>query len=565
MLRAYTSQSVRLAEEPLIAAGAPLMAEASAALAAQILGLMRAHGARSSGTTVLALIGAGNNGGDALYAGALLARRGAAVHAALVTANSHPEGLAAARSAGVTVHHLVVGDDGLDLATLAELARRCGVWVDGITGIGARGALREPLAGAVALLDHEHAASPDAPLVIAVDVPSGVGVDDGSLPGPVLRADLTVAMGAAKPAHLTPPAEALSGRVEVIDLGLLPGLLAGDEPVVARLEPGDVADLWPTPAADGHKYSRGVLHAVAGSRGYPGAAVLVVEGAVRTGVGMVRIDASQEVVAHVLARRPEAVPGEGRAQAHVLGPGIEVDDALARRLTALVLDASRAGEPVVLDASALPLLSRPELADLPASVVLTPHAGELATLLSARGEQVVRAEVEAAPARHARLAAEITGATVLLKGPVTVVAAPDGPLFAQNDGTAWLATAGAGDVLSGIVGALLAGHGDRIAELARAGENIGPLVAPLAAAAALVHGRAARVAAGQFAVAPVGSGEARRASVRAGHGGAANRRGRSCVGGPIAALDVADAIPLVVRALLAGDENIAWRVRGART
>lgn len=524
MLRAYTSQSVREAEAPLLEAGVPLMAEASAALATQVTRLLRAHGSRTAGSTVLLLVGAGNNGGDALHAGALLATRGAAVHAALLTDAAHEAGLAAARTAGVRIHGLPddarPGDAArLDLPALADLAHRCGVWVDGITGIGARGALREPLAGAVEMLAHERATSPDAALVVAVDVPSGVGVDDGSLPGPVLPADLTVAMGAPKPAHLAPPAADLAGRLEVIDLGLLPELLSGDGPAVARLEAGDVADLWPEPDRAGHKYSRGVLGVVAGSPAYPGAAVLVVEAACRAGVGMARIDADTEVVGHVLQRRPEAVPAEGRVQAHVVGPGLDLDEAGGRRVAELVAGAAATGEPVVLDASGLPLLTRPELADLPAWVVLTPHAGELATLLTARGETVSRAEVEAAPARHARLAAEITGATVLLKGPVTVVAAPDGPLLAQDDGTPWLATAGAGDVLSGILGALLAGHGDRLAELARAGENIGALIARLAAAAALVHGTAARAAS---------------------------------AGGPITALDVAEAVPGVVRAVLRG-------------
>ena len=162
---------------------------------------------------------------------------------------------------------------------------------------------------------------------------------------------------------------------------------------------------------------------------------------------------------------------------------------------------------------------------MPPGLVLTPHAGELARILAGRGEDVARAEVEAAPGRHARLAAELTGATVLLKGPVTVVAAPDGPLLAQADSTSWLATAGAGDVLSGLLGALLAGHGDRIAASIRAGEDVGTVLARLAAAAVLVHGHAAR---------------------------------RASAGGPIAALDVAHAVAPTVRDLLTTDAGEAW-------
>lgn len=527
MIRAFTSSDVARAEEPLLAGGEPLMARASFALAATVRRALSRRGVRMSGTTVLALVGAGNNGGDALHAAALLARRGAGVHAALLTGSAHEEGLSAARGAGVRVHRLAAGG-GVDVAALIEVARGCAVWIDGITGAGSRGALREPLAGAVGALAHEAASSPDAPFVVAVDVPSGVGVDDGSVPGPVLPAGLTVAMGTAKPAHLLAPAAGVVGELEVVDLDLLPQLLAdGAEPSVVRLRGSDVADLWPVPEADAHKYTRGVLHVRAGSPQFPGAASLVTAGALGAGVGMVRLDAASEVTDVVLASFPEAVPGDGRAQAHVVGPGLGDDPQVLDEAGRALRRATSALEPVVLDASGLALLTRDEWQDLPSTVVLTPHAGELATLLSARGEEVSRADVEEAPGRHARLAAEVTGATVLVKGPVSVVAAPDGPLVAQQDGTRWLSTAGAGDVLAGVLGALLAGHGELLARGAREGVDAGPPLARLAGLAALVHGAAARRAAG---LPWDGGGEE--------------------LGGPLRSADIAAALPATIRRLL---------------
>ncbi|WP_448073366.1 NAD(P)H-hydrate epimerase [Georgenia yuyongxinii] len=542
MIRAHTAADVRAAEEPLLAAGEPLMDRAAFALATHVAGELRRRGHRIPGSVILLLVGGGNNGGDALFAGSHLARRGCQVHAALLAEHPHAAGLAAARAAGVRVHALAGAPD-LDDAVVA-LARRAGVWVDALTGIGARAPLREPVAGVVTALAAERAASPDEPVVVAVDVPSGIGVDDGALPGPVLPADVTVTVGAAKPGLLLPPAAALAGRVEVVDVGL--ATLAGQAPAVCRLSGPDVADLWPVPGPADHKYTRGVLGVVAGSQAYPGAAVLAVAGAVRTGLGMVRYSGPEAPTSLVHARHPEVVTAPGRVQAWTIGCGIDPDDvARAEEMEEGLAAGLAARVPVVLDAGGLSLVHDDAHADLPATVVLTPHAGELAALLTARGEETTREAVDGAPARHARLAAEVTGATVLLKGPTTVVAAPDGPLYAQSDATPWLATAGAGDVLAGVLGALLAGYGDALAVDAEG--RLAGLPASLAAAAAYVHGQAARLAAGQgtpilrdvvFSV--------RRTSHReddiSRHGAAA--------GGPITALDVAAALPVAVAGLL---------------
>lgn len=544
MIVAYTAADVRAAEEPLLAAGAPLMDRAAFALAGVVVRELRERRGRVAGSRVVVLAGAGSNGGDALHAGALLARRGVAVLAVATAERVHDAGLADLRAAGGSVVTVADGGPGARVwpgDAIAE-AFTADVVLDGMLGIGARGAVRGPGAEVLALLgelvaDERTGGRGHGPCVVAVDVPSGVGVDAGDLPRPgggrapdgpaeqgrppartvtaegapvggpgaVLPADVTVTFGAPKPALLLPPASALAGRVDVVDIGLD---LGGARPAVVRLERSDAAALWPVPGGAAHKYTRGVVGVVAGTPAYPGAAVLTVSAAVHAGVGMVRYLGSPGVTAAVVSHRPEVVAGDGRVQAWVLGPGVDPSDtAQAERVHGALAGVLAQELPAVVDAGALALLP-----DRVAPwVVLTPHAGELATLLSARGEDVDRAQVEAEPLRWARRAHELTHATVLLKGATTLVVGSDGAVYAQADGPAWLATAGAGDVLAGVLGALLAG---RAADLA--GEP--SLVAALAACAALVHGRAAH---------------------------AANP------GGPVSALAVAEALPRTVAGLLA--------------
>lgn len=525
---AHTAAAVRAAEEPLLAAGPPgaLMELASFALATHVVRALRERGRPVVGTRVVALVGAGNNGGDALHAAAFLARRGAAASAVLLTPRSHAEGLAAAHAAGVRL--IPVPDPATHPDPLVEAATDADVWLDGLTGIGAQGALRGTLARAVELLAALRPSLPIEPLVVAVDVPSGIGVDDGTVPGPAVPADLTVTMGVAKPGLLLPPAAALAGHVEVVDIGLGPEL-AGRDVAVIRLTPADAGDLWPLPQPADHKYTRGVLGLAVGSPRYPGAAVLATAGAVGTGLGMVRFSGADEVLRLVHVDHPEVVGALGRVQAWALGSGVDPSDAESMdRLAGHLAQALAEGLPVVLDAGALVLVGS-GAPPLPPRVVLTPHAGELARLLAARGlttdrgASPTRADVEAAPARWAREAAVDTGATVLLKGAVTVIAGPTGPVVAQDDAVPWLATAGAGDVLTGVLGALLAGCAADVASEAS-------LVARLAGAAALVHGRAARRAAGLAGVRP-GTGDG--------------------IGRPIGAGDVARALPATIGSILA--------------
>ncbi|MCB7136733.1 bifunctional ADP-dependent NAD(P)H-hydrate dehydratase/NAD(P)H-hydrate epimerase [Cellulosimicrobium marinum] len=517
MIEAWTAADVRAAERPLLDAGVPLMERAAFALATVVArDLARARSVvgpdggrrdgRVTGTRVVLLVGAGNNGGDALHAGAYLARRGVRVTAVLTSDRTHEGGLVALRRAGGSTLDLDLdlGDDAL--ARAVREVRAADAVLDGLVGIGATGPLRGTPGVLVRRIVDDLDGAPRRPWVVAVDAPSGVGVDDGTVPGPVLRADRTVTFGAAKPGLLVPPATHLAGRGAVVDLGL--DLRAG--PAVRRLERHDVAALWAVPGPDDHKYTRGVVGVVAGTSTYPGAAVLVSSAAVRTGPGMVRYLGPDDVTQAVLAAHPEVVAGAGRVQAWTLGSGVPaaggdpVDDGGQHDRVRAAL--APADVPAVVDAGALSLLP----GRCPASVVLTPHAGELATLLGARGEDVTRADVEAEPLRWARRAHDLTGATVLLKGSVTLVVGP-GVVYAQADAPPWLATAGAGDVLAGILGTLLAAHAERVrAEPA--------LAAELGAAAALVHGLAAE---------------------------------RANPGGPVAARDVADQVPRVVADLLA--------------
>ena len=238
------------------------------------------------------------------------------------------------------------------------------------------------------------------------------------------------------------------------------------------------------PTAQDHKYTRGVLGVVTGSRQYPGAAVLSTAAALATGVGMVRFYPAANLAGLVLQRSPEVVIAPGKVHAWLIGSGVpslgtlSISSCLRHRQMAF---ARRQAAPTVLDAGALYMAGT-----LSAPTLITPHAGELAALLNARGLPASAQAIAAEPQAWALLAQQALGVTVLLKGPCTVVAGP-GIAIALPHATPWLATAGTGDVLAGMVGALVAG---RCAELGGKPE----LLAKLAATAAYLHARAAAIA-----------------------------------------------------------------------
>lgn len=418
MRSAHTVEQVREAEAALMA-GLPegaLMQRAAAGLAYAVIDLLGG----GYGRRVLLLVGSGDNGGDALYAGVLLARRGCSVEAWLLSDRAHETGVAALRAAGGRVVRVTGGP-------APSRSGRPDVVVDGIVGIGGRGGLRLEAARALEAVR-------GVP-VVAVDTPSGVEVDSGEVIGEHVHADVTVTFGTHKVAHLVDPAAAACGSVHLVDIGLDLTPAA-----VEALQPEDVAALLPRPRPDAHKYTRGVVGVRCGSAAYPGAGLLSVAGADTGLCGMVRYVGDPAVADRVRAAHPEVV-GQGRVQAWVVGSG---GGGTAGRALAEALDD---GVPVVVDADALAHV--PARVGVPA--VLTPHAGELAAMLGTD-----RAEVEARPLRHARQAADDFDAVVLLKGRHTLVASPGGRVRVTTTGVPWLATAGAGDVLGGLVGALLA-------------------------------------------------------------------------------------------------------------
>ncbi|MDR7279410.1 NAD(P)H-hydrate dehydratase [Catenuloplanes atrovinosus] len=444
---------VRAAEESLMreVPEGTLMRRAAAGLARRCALLLdRVYGAQ-----VLLLTGAGNNGGDALFAGALLARRGARVTALLLSPDrAHRAGLAELRRSGGLVRTRWSEEIVADLV------------VDGIVGIGATGGLREPAAGVVRAL---RARTP-RPIMVAVDVPSGVDVDTGAVEGAAVRADVTVTFGCLKPALVAGAAAPLAGHVELVDIGL-----AMRTPPALRVpEADDVAGWWPRLHAGSEKYNRGVVGIATGSHTYPGAAVLSTAGALAGPTGMVRYAGTAR--AEVLAAHPsvvaaDSVAGSGRVQAWLCGSGIGTD-ASARTALRGVLATDL---PVVLDADALGMLvdgsEADRLRDRDAPLIITPHDREFARLAGEPGPDRVAAALKLASWMNA---------VVLLKGDRTIVAAPDGTAWANPTGTPALATGGTGDVLAGLLASLLAAG----VEATRA-----------AVSAAYLHGLAGRIAA----------------------------------------------------------------------
>ncbi|GAA4948589.1 hypothetical protein GCM10023205_05920 [Yinghuangia aomiensis] len=523
MREAHSVEQVRAAEAALMAVlpGGALMQRAAAGLAATCAGLL----GRVPGSRVVLLVGSGDNGGDALFAGERLARRGSRVDALLLAPKrAHTAGLAALRAAGGRIHP---ADAPGFLADAQALVGGADLVLDGIVGIGGRGALRPPADVLAA------AAARSRALVVAVDLPSGIDADTGAVaapppgpdraagpagldapgaaPGPVagaaeavegvggawheapprpagpglpgaaargdltahgtaaqapaegdahavfgtgmaltaVRADVTVTFGTYKPGLLVDPGAEYAGVVELVGIGLTP-----PAPVLRAAQHADVARLLPVPARESDKYARGVLGLVAGSERYPGAAVLATGAALRGGAGAVRYVGPRPVGDAVLAAHPEVLVGDGRVQAYAVGAGLDTGSEARARL-ATVLDA---GVPVLVDADGLTLLAelgKSALARVPGAL-LTPHAGEAVRLLAGLGLATTRADVEAERLATAAELAAGYGATVLLKGSTTVIADPYGETWANPTGTPYLATAGSGDVLTGLAGALLA-------------------------------------------------------------------------------------------------------------
>lgn len=531
---AYDSDTVREMERPLLDDGVPLMRMAASAAAHVTMTLLDDEDLAVEDARVALLVGAGDNGGDGLYAGAELANEGAHVTAIAVGRSLHEEAFGAFVHAGGRVLVLdpaaeipgcttgfSAGEAGERLQAAVEYVQGSHVIIDAMTGIGVSGALRG-IAGAIASSLGFDGELPDRPalpnnepssalpLVVAIDTPSGVGVNDGSLPGPYIPADVTVTFGAMKPCAMVPPASYACGHLTLVDFGFD----IDDRVPATEMTDGDfVMDSIRLPQLSDGKYSRGVVGLVTGSARYPGAAVLSSAAAARTNTGMVRYLGPQRTQDMVLSSLPEAVIGKGRVQSWVVGSGVpagddEASDSDFQRKTIAALlkhyalpqetdldddvDARHASAldmpPIVVDAGALDLL--PD--KVPDQVVVTPHTGELARMLTRLGENEVGVdEVRAQPLACARKLRELTGATVLLKGAVTIVVGADGEsnerVILSGRAPAWMSTAGSGDVLAGMLGALLAQQDDMLTE--------DPALVPeVVAAGAYMHGLAGAIA-----------------------------------------------------------------------
>jgi ADP-dependent NAD(P)H-hydrate dehydratase / NAD(P)H-hydrate epimerase len=406
-----TAAEMRAAEAAAIAAGTPVEALMERAGTAAAEAIWRYAGPLPA----LILCGPGNNGGDGYVIARALAARGVAVRVA-APAEPKSEAARAARAAWAG-----------PVEALADAAP-APLLVDALFGTG----LGRPLDDAVS----RRLCALPAQVRVAVDLPSGIATDDGTILSPVPDFDLTVTFQTLKPAHLLQPAARHMGRIVVADIGIAAAS--------ALVEIGRPAPRLPGP--DDHKYTRGMVAVLAGAM--PGAAALAAAAALRAGAGYVRlIGPGAPGLPSAIVQGPgdpEPLLADARIGAVVVGPGLGRDPD-ARRLLDIAL---ACGRPLVLDADALALIGTDRL---PAGAILTPHAGEFARLCPG----LAGSKVE-----KARAAAARTGAVLVLKGADTVVAAPDGRAAIAPPAPAWLASAGTGDVLTGIVAARYAGCGD---------------------------------------------------------------------------------------------------------
>lgn len=447
-----------------------LMERAGAQLARAVAELAR-------GGRVLVLAGKGNNGGDGLVAARLLREEGREVDVVVLASLAELRGDAAANLERLPGEPPRPWDG----RALGE----AGVVVDALLGTGFSGVPREPVAGAIAAINAQ-----DAP-VVACDVPSGVDAATGEVAGEAVRADVTVTFHGPKIGLHVAPGAHQAGEVRAVEIGIprgAPG--AGGAGLISER----VLELVPPRPRDGSKFTSGTVVVAGGSTGLTGAPTLAALAAMRTGAGYVQlaVPASAEMVfelkltesmthplperdgGHVAAGAGRVAELAERAGAVVLGPGIGRGDgalAFARET------ARTAGAPLVIDADGLNAHAGrlEDLRERPAPTVLTPHAGELARLLDTDS-----ADVGAHRLACARAAAQRSGCVVLLKGDDTIVAVPGGPVAVSRGATPALATAGTGDVLSGVIGTFLA-------------KGLGAFEA--AAAGALAHARAGREAA----------------------------------------------------------------------
>lgn len=477
------------------------------------------------GASVLVVAGKGNNGGDGLVAARKLKQAGARVRVILLVGAADLKGDAArAYSAYVAAGGSVSEVASADAIGIAIQAEHPIAVVDAIFGIGLNAEVRGLARRAIEMIN-----SLGAP-VVALDIASGVNAESGAVMGAAVAANLTVTFGYAKYGHVSYPGAGFAGDLEIAEVGFAPAAIADIAPRGRLIEAADAASLLKPRSADSHKGSYGHPLVIAGSRGKSGAAILAARGALRAGAGLVTAAIPESIAAIVAIGQPELMTApmpahEGHFAAPltidelkviaagktalIVGPGIGVSDATRELVAWLVREGAQPGRPLLIDADGLNVIAALGPSTLKSAhgpVVLTPHPGEIARLL-----EISTAAVNADRIGAARRLADISGAAVLLKGARTVIATPDGHLFVNSSGNPGMATPGMGDVLSGIIGALLgqgmaAGdalalgafvHGlaaDRLAERrGPVGYLAGDLAAELPAAFATLLSRAGEV------------------------------------------------------------------------
>lgn len=429
-----------------------------------VIETMEAQGLLVNEPTILVLAGKGNNGGDGFVIARGLIERGHRV-ALLMTAE-------VSDLRGDALHHYKLLDDaGVEAAQWTDeshqhqMIQDADLIIDALLGTGISGEIRDPYARIINLCNGSEAE------IVAVDVPSGVTEDRGKVLRPCIRAGLTVSMGFGKTGCLFEPARSQSGLIKVVDIGFPPDSINNvDAPALSRTEDQDFpSDLF-TRSAASHKYSVGKVYIIAGSRGFTGAALLASTAALRSGAGLVKLaipeslapiaeTASLETIVEYLPEteagtfaqsgQAQLMDGISWANSVVLGPGIGRSEETIELIRKLVSDIDR---PTVIDADALHAIKDDLhlLAGRSAPSIITPHLGEFLRL----GDM----HTEAKPPywEEAVAFARANRTHVLLKGAPSLMAFPDGNVIVNNTGHAGMATAGSGDVLSGVLGGLWA-------------------------------------------------------------------------------------------------------------
>lgn len=416
---------------------------------------------------VLVVAGRGNNGGDGMVAARRLAESGAEVRVILLASAGELRGDARrAYDDWISADRRVV-EATTEKAVISALANSTGVIIDAIFGTGLNAEVKGLARHAVEEINRAAAA------VTAVDIASGVNADTGAIMGAAIAADLTITFGAAKFGLVSYPGAACCGALEVADIGFAPAALEELGATGSYLEAADVAPLLKPRIANSHKGTYGHPLIVAGSRGKAGAALLASRGALRMGAGLVTAAIPESVASIVAAGQAElmteAMPDmnghfDGTRTidrlaalvsgmtALVVGPGIGVSNGTHELVAWLIDNPRSSSQPLVLDADGLNVLAELGPARLIRSArpaILTPHPGEMARLLGS-----TTAEVNADRISSALRLAQLTSAHVLLKGNRSVIAGPRGELCVNSSGNPGMATAGMGDTLSGMLGAL---------------------------------------------------------------------------------------------------------------